>query len=430
MTMTVLVLFGSLRAASISTQIAALAPRAAPAGVTVQNAEGLDALPFYNQDLDTAQPPPPVARLRAQVDAADAVLLVTPANNGSVSAVLKNAIDWLSRPRENAALHDKPALLSADAGRDDGVGTLAGHHLGLCRSEGPGEAGQGVLVGSDVGDHGVAVQRLPGRGAGGVAKADQHLRDSLPGEHPVSHRGDKPLMSLRWSPVTVDLPAAIGAAVNVLGMQRQQKRQVRGGQWWDVLAAAGTLHDAQEHLQRLRAQRRQGVEAGVHRPAVGRRRCPRLRALDAERFGDHPARLVVIEWSGPGGGSGGDRRIQWYPAGFADDLLMQPPQRQHRHVVARGGVLFQSGRSAGHAMQVQDRPDIVGVRAEHTVDQLRHHLVRCPARQRSAGLGDGVGPPPPAGMSVNDRDHSRSTRQLGRRPSGGEAAHRCACGRP
>jgi len=111
MTMTVLILFGSLRAASISTQIAALAPRAAPAGVTVQNAEGLDALPFYNQDLDTAQPPPPVARLRAQVDAADAVLLVTPANNGSVSAVLKNAIDWLSRPRENAALHDKPAAL-------------------------------------------------------------------------------------------------------------------------------------------------------------------------------------------------------------------------------------------------------------------------------------------------------------------------------
>jgi len=210
-----------------------------------------------------------------------------------------------------------------------------------------GEAGQGVLVGSDVGDHGVAVQRLPGRGAGGVAKADEHLRDSLPGEHPVSHRGDKPLMSLRWSPVTVDLPAAIGAAVNVLGMQRQQKRQVRGGQWWDVLAAAGTLHDAQEHLQRLRAQRRQGVEAGVHRPAVGRRRCPRLRALDAERFGDHPARLVVIEWSGPGGGSGGDRRIQWYPAGFGDDLLMQPPQRQHRHVVARGGVLFTAaGRPA------------------------------------------------------------------------------------
>ncbi len=111
MTMTVLVLFGSLRAASISTQIAALAPRAAPAGVTVQNAEGLDALPFYNQDLDTAEPPPPVARLRAQVGAADAVLFVTPANNGSVSAVLKNAIDWLSRPREIAALHDKPAAL-------------------------------------------------------------------------------------------------------------------------------------------------------------------------------------------------------------------------------------------------------------------------------------------------------------------------------
>lgn len=111
MTMTVLVLTGSLRSASITTQIAAIALEHPPAGVSTTAAERLDGLPFYNQDLDTSEPSAAVARLRAQVTAADAVLFVTPENNGSVSAVLKNAIDWLSRPRDNAALRDKPAAL-------------------------------------------------------------------------------------------------------------------------------------------------------------------------------------------------------------------------------------------------------------------------------------------------------------------------------
>lgn len=108
---TVLILSGSLRTTAMTTQIAAVAVTSAPAGVATTLAEDLHALPFYNQDLDTDEPPETVVALRKLVVRADAVLFVSPANNGSVSAVLKNAIDWLSRPRNAAALQDKPVAL-------------------------------------------------------------------------------------------------------------------------------------------------------------------------------------------------------------------------------------------------------------------------------------------------------------------------------
>lgn len=111
MTTTVLVFSGSLRDASITAQVAAIAQHIQPIGVTTLMATGLDRLPFYNQDLDGPDRPAAVAQLRSQAAAANAVLFVTPVNNGSVSAVIKNAIDWLSRPRDNAALMGKPAAL-------------------------------------------------------------------------------------------------------------------------------------------------------------------------------------------------------------------------------------------------------------------------------------------------------------------------------
>ena len=88
-----------------------MALAAAPAGVATTLAGDLNTLPFYNQDLDTDDPPDAVARLRKLVVETDAALFVSPANNGSVSAVLKNAVDWLSRPRDTAALLDKPVAL-------------------------------------------------------------------------------------------------------------------------------------------------------------------------------------------------------------------------------------------------------------------------------------------------------------------------------
>ena len=119
---TVLTLVGSLRAASINRQLAEAAAQVAPDGVNVVIYEGLDHLPFYNEDLDTADAPAPVVALRAAAAAADAVLVVTPEYNGTIPGVLKNAIDWLSRPYGSSALQDKPlAVIGAALGRYGGA---------------------------------------------------------------------------------------------------------------------------------------------------------------------------------------------------------------------------------------------------------------------------------------------------------------------
>lgn len=118
----VLVLVGSLRAASINRQLAELAVEAAPDGVDLRIFDGLGDLPFYNEDLDTAEVAESVRALREAAAGADAALVVTPEYNGSIPAVLKNAIDWLSRPFGNGALKDKPlAVIGAALGQYGGV---------------------------------------------------------------------------------------------------------------------------------------------------------------------------------------------------------------------------------------------------------------------------------------------------------------------
>lgn len=125
---TVLALVGSLRAASINRRIAELAAAVAPDGVTVTVFEGLGELPFYNEEIDPAMTdgaepgPAPVAALRVAAAAADAALVVTPEYNGSLPAVIKNAIDWLSRPFGDGALKGKPlAVIGGAMGRYGGV---------------------------------------------------------------------------------------------------------------------------------------------------------------------------------------------------------------------------------------------------------------------------------------------------------------------
>lgn len=119
----ILVLAGSLRSASITRRIAEAAAQTAPEGVEVDIYEGLGDIPFYNEDIDVAGAVPAAAeRLRDAVAAADAVLLVTPEYNGTLSAVLKNAIDWVSRPYAAGALKGKPvgvvsASISPNAAR-------------------------------------------------------------------------------------------------------------------------------------------------------------------------------------------------------------------------------------------------------------------------------------------------------------------------
>ncbi|KQZ69674.1 NADPH-dependent FMN reductase [Nocardioides sp. Root151] len=104
----VLVLVGSLRADSLNRRIAETLQAQAPAGVTIDIADGLGEIPFYNEDIDGETAPEAATRLRADVAAADRVLVVTPEYNGTMPAVLNNAIDWLSRPYGAGAVVGKP----------------------------------------------------------------------------------------------------------------------------------------------------------------------------------------------------------------------------------------------------------------------------------------------------------------------------------
>jgi NAD(P)H-dependent FMN reductase len=118
----VLVLLGSLRATSVNRQLAELAVEAAPEGVSLQLFDRLGELPFYNEDIDNDDVAEAVVALRAAAAEADAALVVTPEYNGSIPGVLKNAIDWLSRPFGNGALNGKPvAVVGAAHGRYGGV---------------------------------------------------------------------------------------------------------------------------------------------------------------------------------------------------------------------------------------------------------------------------------------------------------------------
>jgi NAD(P)H-dependent FMN reductase len=129
----VLVLVGSLRAGSTNRQLADAAVAHLPSGVEATVFARLAELPHYSEDLDTPDDLPQVARdLREAVADADALLLVTPEYNGSLSSAVKNAVDWASRPRGAAAIAGKPAAVIAATGapraaqwaREDGVKVL------------------------------------------------------------------------------------------------------------------------------------------------------------------------------------------------------------------------------------------------------------------------------------------------------------------
>ena len=105
----VAVLVGSLRADSVNRKLAELLRDQAPEGVVLDRIDGLGELPFYNEDLDLADDvPQAAAEFRERVASADRVLAVTPEYNGTMPAVLNNAIDWLSRPYGAGALVGKP----------------------------------------------------------------------------------------------------------------------------------------------------------------------------------------------------------------------------------------------------------------------------------------------------------------------------------
>ena len=118
----VLVLVGSLRAASVNRQLAEVAVQSAPANVSLRLFDRLGELPFYDEDVDGEGVAESVQALRLAAAEADAALVVTPEYNGSIPGVLKNAIDWLSRPYGDGALKDKPlAVIGSSLGQFGGV---------------------------------------------------------------------------------------------------------------------------------------------------------------------------------------------------------------------------------------------------------------------------------------------------------------------
>jgi chromate reductase len=122
----VLALSGSLRRDSMNSLLLRTLPALSPVGLKWDTFDGLGDLPIYDQDRDTETPPPPVARLRAAIAAADGLVIATPEYNHSIPGVLKNAIDWASRPVAAPALTGKGVgILVATSGRASGFRALA-----------------------------------------------------------------------------------------------------------------------------------------------------------------------------------------------------------------------------------------------------------------------------------------------------------------
>ena len=115
--MRILAISGSLRNGSYNTGLLRAAQESAPDGVEVHLYEGLAHLPPYDQDVQDHEPPAAVRDLRERIAAADAVLIATPEYNRSIPGVLKNAIDWASRPFPDNAIRGRPvAIVGASTG--------------------------------------------------------------------------------------------------------------------------------------------------------------------------------------------------------------------------------------------------------------------------------------------------------------------------
>ena len=111
----VLAICGSLRAGSFNRAALRTAIELKPPGMTIETAD-ISSIPLYNEDVRAQGFPPPVERLRQQIAAADALLFVTPEYNYSIPGVLKNAIDWASRPPDQPFAGKPVAMMGASAG--------------------------------------------------------------------------------------------------------------------------------------------------------------------------------------------------------------------------------------------------------------------------------------------------------------------------
>jgi NAD(P)H-dependent FMN reductase len=116
---TIIALCGSLRRGSFNAMLLRAAVESAPPGTTIEP-ESIREIPLYDADLEEdLGMPPAVERLKNRIARADGLLIVTPEYNNSIPGVLKNAIDWLSRPAEDIGrvFRGRPvALMGATTG--------------------------------------------------------------------------------------------------------------------------------------------------------------------------------------------------------------------------------------------------------------------------------------------------------------------------
>lgn len=125
--MRILAISGSLRDDSHNTELLRAAAAIAPEGVELEFFDGLKDVPPYDADDDVPGDQPfAVGRFKGALREADAVLISTPEYNSSIPGVLKNALDWASRPLVESPVRNKPvAVLSSSTGMFGGVWAAA-----------------------------------------------------------------------------------------------------------------------------------------------------------------------------------------------------------------------------------------------------------------------------------------------------------------
>jgi chromate reductase len=128
-TVRILGIAGSLRRDSFNAATLRTAQELAPAGMTIEIFD-IAPIPLYNEDVRQQGFPAPVEDLRARVKSADALLIVTPEYNYSIPGVLKNAIDWASRPPEQPFDGKPIGVMGASAGIHGS--SRAQYHLRQC----------------------------------------------------------------------------------------------------------------------------------------------------------------------------------------------------------------------------------------------------------------------------------------------------------
>ena len=117
---------GSLRRGSFNRGLIRAAADVAPDGIRIVSHE-LDAIPMFNADVEALGDPDPVVRMKQAISSADALLIATPEYNHCVPGVLKNAIDWASRPPRRSVLTNKPIAIMGAATGGGGTARAQAH---------------------------------------------------------------------------------------------------------------------------------------------------------------------------------------------------------------------------------------------------------------------------------------------------------------